>query len=84
MTTARQMFKQRIRLFSVVIGLSLALGVAFPQSLFAQTGGTTPQEPAVLAISQPDGVGDVVAEGKEYSIDLLGDAWDMSPAPRHL
>lgn len=78
MTTSYQHIKRKIRLVALILGSLLALGVIFPQSLAAQTGVMPPQEAAVFTISQPDGTGDKVAEGSEYSIDLLGDPWDMS------
>jgi len=40
--------------------------------------GTGVQAPTVLSISQPDGTGDVVAEGDDYAERVLMDAWDMN------
>lgn len=33
---------------------------------------------AQLAVSEPDGIGDVVAEGLDFAVQEIGDAWDMA------
>ena len=36
------------------------------------------QPQAIITITQPDGVDDVVGEGDDFATTVLGDPWDMS------
>ena len=41
---------------------------------------STPGRALSLTISEPDGVGDRIAAGRDYATEMLGDPWDMNDA----